>query len=129
MAFENTIPQTKMLRNDPMNFDTTIGEKKVSILHVEGKILGNAADVFREEMHQQLQIAQGKLVVDLMNVPLIDSSALGAIVLTLKHCQRSGGKLVLLNPQKAVREVLEVTQLATVIEIYDTEESASAALV
>ena len=112
-----------------MNFDTTTGEKNISILHVEGKILGNAADVFREEMEQQLQTAQGKLAVDLMNVPLIDSSALGAIVLTLKYCQKSGGKLVLLNPQKAVREVLEVTQLATVIEIYDTEESASAALI
>ncbi len=112
-----------------MNFDTTIGEKNISILHIEGKILGNAADVFRREMEQQLQAAQGKLVVDLMNVPLIDSSALGAIVLTLKYCQESGGKLVLLNPQKAVREVLEVTQLATVIEIYDTEESASAALI
>ena len=111
-----------------MNFDTTTGEKNISILHVEGKILGNAADVFREEMEQQLRTARGKLVVDLMNVPLIDSSALGAIVLTLKFCQKSGGKLVLLNPQKAVREVLEVTQLATVIEIYDTEESASAAL-
>lgn len=111
-----------------MNFDTTTGEKNISILHVEGKILGNAADVFREEMEQQLQTAQGKLAVDLMNVPLIDSSALGAIVLTLKYCQKSGGKLVLLNPQKAVREVLEVTQLATFIEIYDTEESASAAL-
>ncbi len=111
-----------------MNFDTTIAEKSISILRVEGKILGNAADVFRRKMEQQLQAAQGKLVVDLMNVPLIDSSALGAIVLMLKHCQESGGKLVLLNPQKAVREVLEVTQLATVIEIYDTEESASAAL-
>ena len=111
-----------------MNFDTTIAEKNISILHVEGKILGNAADVFRREMEQQLQAAQGKLVVDLVNVPLIDSSALGAIVLALRYCQKSGGKLVLLNPQKAVREVLEVTQLATVIEIYETEESASAAL-
>ena len=58
---------------------------------------------------------------------LIDSSALGAIVVTLKYCQQSGGKLVLLSPQKAVREVLEVTQLNTVIEIYDTEEGARAA--
>lgn len=112
-----------------MNFDTTIKEKNIFILHVEGKIIGNAADVFRTEMEQQLQTAQGKLVVDLMNVPLIDSSALGAIVLMLRRCQKFGGKLVLLNPQKAVREVLEVTQIATVIEIYDTEESASAALI
>jgi anti-anti-sigma factor len=119
----------KNTEEDPMNFDTTTANRNISILHVEGKILGNAADVFREKMKQQLQIAQGKLVVDLMNVPLIDSSALGAIVLTLKYCQKSGGKLVLLNPQKAVREVLEVTQLATVIEIHDSEESASAALV
>jgi anti-anti-sigma factor len=118
----------KNTEEDPMNFDTTTANRNISILHVEGKILGNAADVFREKMKQQLQIAQGKLVVDLMNVPLIDSSALGAIVLTLKYCQKSGGKLVLLNPQKAVREVLEVTQLATVIEIHDSEESASAAL-
>lgn len=112
-----------------MNIETTIGEQNISILHVEGKILGNAADAFRKEMKEQLQIGRDKLVVDLMNVPLIDSSALGAIVVTLKSYQQSGGKLVLLNPQKAVREVLEVTQLNTVIEIYDTEEGACAAFI
>ena len=107
-----------------MNFDTTIGEENIPTLHIEGKILGNATDVFRKEMELQLQTGHDKLVVDLTKVPLIDSSALGAIVTTLKSCQASGGKLVLLNPQKAVQEVLEVTHLATVIEIYDTEESA-----
>ena len=110
-----------------MNFETTIGKQNISILHVEGKILGTASDAFHKEMNKQLQTGRDKLVVDLINVPLIDSSALGAIVITLKSCQQSGGKLVLLNPQKAVREVLEVTQLSTVIEIYDTEEGACAA--
>ena len=100
-----------------MNFERTIGEQNISVLHVEGKILGNAADVFRKEMIAQLQIGHNRLVVNLMKVPLIDSSALGAIVITLKSCKRAGGKLVLLNPQKAVREVLEVTQLNTVVEI------------
>lgn len=112
-----------------MNFETTIGKQNISILHVEGKILGNAADVFREQMNEHLQTGRDRLVVNLMNVPLIDSSALGAIVVTLKSCRQSGGKLVLLNPQKAVREVLEVTQLNTVIEIYDTEEGACAAFI
>ena len=110
-----------------MNFETTIGKQNISILHVEGKILGNAADAFRQKMKEHLQIGCDKLVVDLMHVPLIDSSALGAIVVTLKSCQRVGGKLVLLNPQKAVREVLEVTQLSTLIEIYDTQEGACGA--
>ena len=107
-----------------MNFETTIGEENISILHVAGKILGNASDAFRKAMELQLQTGHDKLVVDLTQVPLIDSSALGAIVTTLKGYQRSGGKLVLLKPQKAVQEVLEVTQLTTVIEIYDTEEAA-----
>ncbi len=110
-----------------MNFETTIEVGDISTLYVEGKILGNATDVFRKAMEFQLQTGRDKLVVDLTSVPLIDSSALGAIVTTLKCCQQSGGKLVLLNPQKAVQEVLEVTQLATVIEIYDTEEAARAA--
>jgi len=112
-----------------MNFVTTIEGKNISILHVAGRILGNASDAFRKAMETQLQTGHDKLVVDLTEVPLIDSSALGAIVTTLKGYQRSGGKLVLLKPQKAVQEVLEVTQLATVIEIYDAEESASAALI
>ena len=110
-----------------MNFETTIGAENIFTLHVAGKILGNASDAFRKEMEVQLQTGYDKLVVDLTEVPLIDSSALGAIVTTLKGCQQLGGKLVLLNPQKAVQEVLEVTQLTTVIEIYDTEEAARAA--
>lgn len=111
-----------------MNFEITLEEQNMSILHIEGKILGNAADTFREEMHEQLQNGRDKLIVDLINVPLIDSSALGAIVITLKAYRQSGGKIVLLNPQKAVMEALEVTQLNTVIEIYDTEAAARAAL-
>ena len=107
-----------------MNFETTIAEENISILHVAGKIFGNASDAFRKAMESQLQTGHDKLVVDLTEVPLIDSSALGAIVTTLKRYQRSGGKLVLLKPQKAVQEVLEVTQLTTVIEIYGTEEAA-----
>lgn len=110
-----------------MNFDTTVGEQNISILHVEGKILGNAADRFREKMEQHLQGGNYKLIVNLMNVPLIDSTALGAIILTLQGFQKAGGKLVLLSPQQAVRNTLEVTQLTTVLEIYDTEESALSA--
>lgn len=110
-----------------MNFGTIVDEQNISILHVEGKIIGNAADGFRAEMEQRLKGGNDKLIVDLMNVPLIDSNALGAIILTLQDFQKAGGKLVLLSPQKVVRETLEVTQLTSVLEIYDTEESARAA--
>lgn len=110
-----------------MNFDTTTREPNISILHIEGKIIGNTADTFQRTIERQLEEGSRKLVVNLMDVPLIDSSALGAIILTVQGFRESGGKLVLLNPQRAVRDILEVTHLTSVLEIYDTEESALAA--
>ncbi len=111
-----------------MNFDTIVREQNISILRVEGKIIGSTAKAFRQAMERQLEVGNVKLVVDLTKVPLIDSTALGAIILAMRGFQESGGKLVLLNPQKAVQNVLEVTHLASVVEIYDTEDRAHAAL-
>ena len=79
---------------------------------------------FRTEIEQQLQNGNNKLIIDLKNVPLLDSTALGVIIVTLQVLQRSGGKLVLLKPQKAVSSVLEVTRLSSILEVYETEEAA-----
>lgn len=110
-----------------MNFETTMREQNISVLHVEGKIIGSTADTFQGAMARQLEKGNRQLVIDLVNVPLIDSSALGAIILSVQGFRESGGKLVLLNPQQAVRDILEVTHLTSVLEIYDTEESALSA--
>ncbi len=110
-----------------MNVDISVNEQNISILRIEGKIIGSTAKGFRQEMERQLELGNVKLIVDLKAVPLIDSTALGAIIVSVRGFQESGGKLVILNTQKAVQNVLEVTHLASVIEIYDTEESAFSA--
>ena len=80
---------------------------------------------FRTEIEPaELQNGNNKLIIDLKNVPLLDSTALGVIIVTLQILQRSGGKLVLLNPQKAVTSILEVTRLTSILEVYETEEAA-----
>lgn len=115
------------MKENAMNFDITTREQNISVLHVEGKIIGSTADSFQRAMERQLEEGNKHLVIELTNVPLIDSSALGAIILTVQGFRKSGGKLVLLNPQRAVRDILEVTHLASVLEIYETEESALSA--
>lgn len=105
-------------------FDITMDAQNTAIVHVQGKIIGNTVTQFRAEIEQQLQNGNNKLVIDLKNVSLLDSTALGVIIVTLQALQRSGGKLVLLNPQKAVRNVLEVTRLTSILEVYETEEAA-----
>ncbi len=105
-------------------FDSTTFAENKAIVHVNGKIIGNAVTQFREEIEQQLQDGNNNLIIDLTDVPLLDSTALGVIIITLQVLQRSGGKLVLLNPQKAVSSVLEVTRLTSILEVYESEEAA-----
>ncbi|MDE0187263.1 MAG: STAS domain-containing protein [Candidatus Poribacteria bacterium] len=105
-------------------FETTISKHNIPILRVEGKILGNAAHALRREMDKQIEKSEGRLILDLTNVPLLDSSALGMIIAILQFLKKQGGMLVLLNPQKAVMNVLQVTRLNTILEIYMDEESA-----
>lgn len=104
--------------------DITTYAENTAIVHVNGKIIGATVTQFRNEIEQQLQHGNNNLIIDLTDVPLLDSTALGVIIITLQILQRSGGKLVLLNPQKAVSSVLEVTRLTSILEVYESEEAA-----
>ena len=105
-------------------FETTMSRHNTPILRVNGKIIGNTVDALRHEMRTQIEQSGGHLILDLTNVPLLDSSALGAIIATLQALKKSDGRLVLLNPQQAVQNVLMVTRLDTILEIYQDEADA-----
>ena len=105
-------------------FETTMSQNNTPILRVNGKIIGNTVEALRHEMGAQIEQSGGQLILDLTNVPLLDSSALGAIIATLQALKKSDGRLVLLNPQEAVQNVLAVTRLDTVLEIFQDERDA-----
>jgi anti-sigma B factor antagonist len=106
-------------------FETTISKNNTPILRVDGKIIGNTVNALKREMDMQIEQSGGRLILDLTKVPLLDSSALGTIIATLQSLKNMAGKLVLLNPQKTVMNVLQVTRLNTILEIYQDEESAT----
>lgn len=108
-------------------FETTIGKYNIPILRIDGKVIGNTVSALKREIDKQTEKGGGRLVLDLTNVPLLDSSALGTIIATLQAFKKIDGKLVLLNPQKAVMNVLRVTRLNTILEIYPDEEAATSA--
>ncbi|MDE0297603.1 MAG: STAS domain-containing protein [Candidatus Poribacteria bacterium] len=108
-------------------FQTSMSQYDTPILRVNGKIIGNTVDSLRHEMKAQIEQGGGRLILDLTNVPLLDSAALGAIIATLQALKKSDGRLVILNPQEAVQNVLAVTRLDTVLEIYQDEADAVSA--
>lgn len=99
----------------------------IPVLRIDGKIIGEAVLQLQQAMQEQLDQSGGYLVLDVTKVPLMDSSALGTIVATLQKVQKSNGKIVLLNPQKSVRNVLSITRLDSILEIYTDEQQAVAA--
>ena len=102
----------------------TASKSNVPILRVDGKIIGTTVNALKREINTQIEHGEGRLILDLAKVPLLDSSALGTIIATLQTLKKKNGKLVILAPQKAVMNVLKVTRLNTVLEIYDDEPSA-----
>ncbi|NDD66559.1 anti-sigma factor antagonist [bacterium] len=69
-----------------------------------------------------------RILVDMSHVSYVDSSGLWALFEGHKKATQKNGKLVLLNPTKDVRRVLEITKIASKIHISDSEDEAIASL-
>ena len=98
----------------------------VTILDVEGKITIGRGDVaLREAVHEQLAGGVKKILINLKEVTTIDSSGVGELVSAYTTVTNRGGKLKLLNLPDKVNDILQVTQLITVFEVFDNEEEAA----
>jgi anti-sigma B factor antagonist len=107
----------------------TISERIVSgvaILDIDGPItIGpESAELLSDKIRSLLQQQQTQLIVNLANVPYIDSTGLGALVHSFATATRQGGTLKLLNSTKKLHDLLVITKLATVFDLYDSEAAA-----
>lgn len=97
----------------------------VTILDLSGKLtLGEGDELLREKIASLVNGGQKQLLLNLEGVPYIDSAGLGEIVRTYTTVSRQGGKLKLLNLTKRIEDLLSITKLLTVFEVYDTEAEA-----
>lgn len=97
----------------------------VTILDVEGKITIGKGDIaLREAVHKALDEGARKLVIRLADVSTIDSSGVGELVSAFTTVTNRGGKLKLLNLPPKVNDILQITQLITVFEVFDGEDEA-----
>ena len=69
-------------------------------------------------------IAPPKVVLNLQQVPYIDSTALGEIIRTYTSVIRKGGSVKLLNVSSHVHQLMVVTRLLSVFDLFDSEADA-----
>jgi anti-sigma B factor antagonist len=98
----------------------------VNILDVHGKILiGEGDDALREAVTKLVKGGQKKILLNLADVPYVDSAGLGEIVRCYTTVSREGGRLKLVNLTKKIQDLLAITKLLTVFETYDSEAEAT----
>ena len=97
----------------------------VTILDLKGKMtLGEGDELLKDKINSLLQQDKKQLLLNLENVPYIDSAGLGEIVRTYTTVSRQGGRLKLLNLTKRIQDLLAITKLLTVFDTYDSEAEA-----
>ena len=97
----------------------------VTILDIKGKItLGDGDELLKDKIGSLIQQGRKKLVLNLAEVPYIDSAGLGELVRTYTTVSRQGGSLKLLNLTKRIEDLLSITKLLTVFDTYDNEADA-----
>ena len=97
----------------------------VEIIKVEGKITIGAGDTqLREVIGNAISAGRTNILLDLSGVTTIDSSGIGELVGSFTTATNRGGKLKLLHLPAKLNELLHITQLITVFEVYDNEADA-----
>ena len=97
----------------------------VTILSLDGKlIVGEATAALKEQIKQLTEEGIRKLILDLAKVDYIDSSGLGTLVYSYSTFRKQNGTLKLVNLSRRNIELMLLTKLETVFEVYDNEQSA-----
>ena len=104
-----------------------IGEREregVTILSLKGRITTGESSSFRDRIAELVASGRTKLVLDLAEIDYIDSTGLGGLVICFTQAQRAGGSLKLLKVNRRNVELLALTRLHTVFEVYVEEQDA-----
>ena len=97
----------------------------IMILDIKGKLtIGEGNELLKDKINSLIQQGHKKLVLNLEGVPYVDSAGLGEIVRTYTTVSRQGGNLKLLNLTKRIEDLLMITKLLTVFDVFETEQEA-----
>ena len=109
-----------------MSLEISRREKEgITLLDMSGPLtMGEAATGLRDTLRGLLAEGRGNVVLNLAKVDYIDSTGLGAMMMCYTALRRESGRLVLLNLNRRHVELLVLTKLSTIFEMFDDEQQA-----
>ena len=101
--------------------------KGIVIIDVNGRLtMGEAVADIRNEIRDQVEQGARKVLLNLAEVSYIDSAGLGELTAAFTSMKNRGGQLKLLSLTKRVHDLMQITKLYTVFDVYDDEKTALA---
>jgi anti-sigma B factor antagonist len=106
-------------------FATTREFSGITLVDLSGRIsLGDGSALLRKTVRDLLDEGRTKIILNLGDVNYIDSSGIGELVSGFTAVRNRGGELKLLNLTKKIHDLLQITKLFTVFEVYSEESTA-----
>lgn len=103
-------------------------EGPITVIEPKGKITIGEGDVLlREEITKLLSEEKKQLVLDLGGISYMDSAGVGELVSVYTSVKNRGGELKLACLTKKIKDLLQITQLMTIFDTYETTQEAVSA--
>jgi anti-sigma B factor antagonist len=97
----------------------------VTVLDLSGKItIGEGSVALRTAIRRLLEEGRKRILLNLSGVSYVDSSGIGELVSSYTAINKEGGQLKLLNLTQKIQDLLTITKLLTVFDVYDNEAEA-----
>ncbi len=97
----------------------------IVILDLNGRLaVGEPCTILREKVKEEVTAGHLNIILNLKDVDYIDSTGLGSMVICYTTLQKAGGSLKLVNLNRRNIELLLLTKLSTVLQIFDEEQQA-----
>lgn len=98
---------------------------EVTILDLSGKlVLGDGDKLLRATFDELLPRGRSRIVINLENVPYMDSAGMGELISSQRKAVAAGGNVRLVNPLRRVYDILHAVKLDTVFQIFQEEAQA-----
>ncbi|MGC1907596.1 MAG: STAS domain-containing protein [Candidatus Acidiferrum sp.] len=101
----------------------------IKVVKVKGRLcMGAPLDRFNTDMNEMLANGENKIVLDLAEMPTIDSSGIGALMRHLTAARKGGGAICLYKPTTFTLQSLKLVSLLNLFNVYDDMPNAVASL-
>ena len=111
-----------------LEIDTQIMPDQIALVRLKGEIDLHTCSLLRDALRELIEQGCYRIVINLAEVPYLDSAALGVLVDAVRRVREHEGGISLVQTTPFVRRAFEITRLVKIFQLYDDDEAALADL-